>query len=72
MVSFGLSDGWFWVRRGARGGSVFLVFGVCLVSVVFHRLGFGLLRVRWLRLVFLRSAPRVGRPFGVGLVGPQC
>ena len=36
---------------------------VGLVLVVFLRLGFGLLRVRWFRLFFSHcSAPRVGRP----------
>ena len=42
--------------------SFFLVVGVRLVLGAFLRLGFGLLRVWWFRLVFLCSAPRVDRP----------
>ena len=37
-----------------------LAVGVCVVLIVFLRLGFGLLHVRWFRTLF--SAPLVDRP----------
>ena len=51
-VLFVLISGWFWALRGMCGGFVLPRSWCFLVLVVFLRLGFGLLRMRWFRMVF--------------------
>ena len=47
-----LIDGWFRALRGVCGGFVLRRSWCFLGLVVFLRLGFGLLRMRWFRMVF--------------------